>query len=259
MTDDTWDASQYERFAHERRQPFMDLMELVRVEHPDRVLDLGCGTGTLTRTLHDRLAAITTVGIDSSPAMLAEANEQAGRGLRFEPGDIADPADLGPPQGVDLVFSNAALQWIPEHEAVLTQWAALLVPGGELAVQVPANADHPSHRVIADLAGEEPWASAGDGPAPSDPVRRVLAPERYAELLHRLGFEHQHVRLQVYPHVLASTADVVEWTKGTSLTRMRSHFPPEVYEHFVAAYRHRLLDELGDHRPYFYAFKRILL
>ena len=90
-------------------------------------------------------------------------------------------------------------------------------------------------------------------------MRSVLAPERYAELLDRLGFAEQHVRLQVYGHRLASTAEVVEWVKGTSLTRFRARLDDTTYDRFVAAYRARLLAELGDRRPYFYPFKRILI
>ena len=134
----------------------------------------------------------------------------------------------------------------------------MLGPGGQLAVQVPANVDHPSHRIIQELATEAPYVDAGDGPPPPDPVFSVLRPEAYAELLHRLGFTEQHVRLQVYGHLLDSTAAVVEWTKGTSLTRMARHLPADVYEAFVDEYRRRLIAELGDQRPYFYAFKRIL-
>ncbi len=256
MEADGWDPVQYEQFKAERSQPFHDLVALLRPVPGGRVLDLGCGTGELTRLLHEHLGAAVTVGVDSSPAMLEQAGAFAGGGLSFEPGDIEV---LGPAPPVDVVFANAALQWVPEHEAVLERWASLLGPGGQLAVQVPANLDHPSHRVIRELATEAPFATAGDGPPPDDRVRSVLAPERYAERLHELGFAEQHVRLQVYGHVLPSTDAVVEWTKGTSLTRMRRHFPADVYEAFVAAYRDRLVAELGDRRPYFYAFRRILL
>jgi trans-aconitate 2-methyltransferase len=255
MTSDAWDPQQYERFEAERSQPFFDLLSLVEPVPGGRVLDLGCGTGALTRRLHEQVGAAETTGIDSSAAMLEQAAAHAGGGLHFEQGDIGR---LAIEQPVDVVFANAALHWVPDHEQVLADWTALLADGGQLAIQVPANVDHPSHRVIQELAEEPPFADAGDGPPPPDPVFSVLRPERYAELLHELGFTEQHVRLQVYGHVLDETAAVVEWTKGTSLTRMARHFPPEVYEAFVDEYRRRLVAELGDHQPYFYAFKRIL-
>ncbi len=160
----------------------------------------------------------------------------------------------------DLVLANAALQWVPDHAEVLARWAAGLAPGGQLAVQVPTNADHPSHSLAAEVATSEQFASDFPDGAPADPVAaNVLRPEAYAELLHDLGFQRQHVRLQVYGHVLPSTSSVVDWVSGTSLTRFRRALPPERYEEFVSEYRDRLLAELGDHAPYFYAFKRILM
>ena len=89
--------------------------------------------------------------------MDAEAEPRAGDGLRFVAGDLATPPVDGP---VDLIFSNAALHWVPDHAEVLARWAALLGPHGELAVQVPANLDHPSHRIISELATEAPFVDA---------------------------------------------------------------------------------------------------
>jgi trans-aconitate 2-methyltransferase len=102
-----------------------------------------------------------------------------------------------------------------------------LRPGGQIAVQVPANADHPSHTVAAEIAREEPFASAFDGEPPPDTVAlTVLPPARYAELLNEAGVAEQHVRLQVYGHRLPSTADVVEWTRGTPTLLLRLQANP---------------------------------
>jgi trans-aconitate 2-methyltransferase len=99
-----------------------------------------------------------------------------------------------------------------------------------------------------------------DGNPPPNPTSvNVLAPEAYATLLHGMGFAEQNVRLQVYPHVLASSGDVVEWVRGTNLTRFFRRLPDEMHEPFVDAYREALLDRIGEHSPYFYAFKRILM
>ncbi len=127
-------------------------------------------------------------------------------------------------------------------------------------MQVPTNADHAAHRVATAIASEEPFRSMFDGPPPRDPVAdNVLTPGAYSELLHRLGYVDQHVRLQVYGMELASSDDVVEWVKGTTLTRFKHMLSADRYEAFVDAYRTRLRDELGDAQPYFYAFKRVLL
>lgn len=250
-----WEPDQYHRFRAERRQPFEDLLALLRPAPGGRVVDLGCGTGELTVELHRHVGAAQTIGIDSSDAMLQQAAPHAGDGVEFRGGDIAE---FDGPGEWDVVAANAALQWVPDHPALFERIVRGLRPGGQLAVQVPANADHASHRISAALAAGEFRDEFGGSP-PGDPVLGVLRPEAYAELLDRLGAGEQHVRLQVYGHHLDSVDDVVEWVKGTSLTRFKSALPPAVYERFVARYREELHAELGDRRPYFYAFKRILM
>jgi trans-aconitate 2-methyltransferase len=253
VTRDSWNPEQYQRFGDERQQPFWDLAALVQRDAPALLIDLGCGTGALTAALHQRLHAARTVGVDSSAAMLAEANALATDGVSFVQGDIST---WRPDAPVAVIFSNAALQWEPDHEQLFARLASLLAPGGELAVQMPANFDHPSHRIAAEVAAEPEFSDALQGYTRSVPV---LSMERYAELLHSLGFERQHVRLQVYGHVLESTAAVVEWTRGTLLTAYESRMPGDAYQRFLQRYRERVLQELGDRRPYFYAFKRLLL
>ena len=252
MVDDPWSPEQYDRFRDERRQPFLDLLALVRPAAGARVVDLGCGTGELTRELHRHLQARETLGIDSSPAMLDRSAAFAGDGLRFEQGDIASFAAEG---RFDVVFSNAALHWLPDHPALLGRLTAALAPGGQLAVHVPANFDHASHTVAAEVAGEEPFRDAL-----AAPLRQgaVLSPEKYAVLLDRLGYREQHVRLQVYGHRLRDREEVVEWVKGSLLTTYRRRLPADLYVQFVARYRERLVTRLDDTRPCFFPFKRIL-
>ena len=243
---DAWDPGQYTRFRAERDQPFLDLLSLVEPVEAPVVVDLGCGDGRLTALAHERLGAASTLGIDSSPAMLAEA--PTADGLTFELGDIG--AWTGE---ADVIVANAALQWVPDHPAVLRQWRASLHPGGQLAVQVPSNADHPSHLVAAEVAEEL------GVPIEPDPVQQnVLLPEAYAQLLVDLGAERPHVRLQVYVHPMGSSADVVEWVKGTTLTRVKRVTDDAGYERFLDRYRTRLLDTIGDRSPYTYLFKRVL-
>lgn len=249
----TWNPGQYNRFRTERQQPFHDLLALVRRRPGMRVVDLGCGTGELTRLLHERLAAADTLGIDSSETMLAGGAAQVVAGLRFRHGDITT---FDAVSSYDLVFSNAALHWLPDHAALFARLTAALVPEGQLAVQMPYNFDHPSHVVAAAVAREEPFRAALDGFAIERPV---LAPEAYATLLYTLGYRAQSVRLQVYAHVLPARDDVIEWVKGTLLTEYQRRLPDELWPHFLARYREKLLPELDPARPHFYPFKRILL
>jgi trans-aconitate 2-methyltransferase len=247
-----WNPAQYDRFREERSQPFFDLMAMVEPAPGMRVVDLGCGTGALTKKLHVELAASETVGVDSSETMLAKSRESEAPGLRFELGAIESFASEA---AYDLVFSNAALHWVDDHEAVFARLTRALRPGGQLAVQMPANFDHPSHTVAADVALEAPFAAAMAGYARKVPV---LAPEAYAEMLDRLGYARQNVRLAVYGHKLASTGEVVEWVKGTLLTDYEKRMPPALFAQFVEAYRAKLTATVGARTPYFFAFKRIL-
>lgn len=249
----SWSPEQYERFRDERSQPFFDLLGLVQPIAGGRAIDLGCGTGELTRVMHDRVGARSTIGLDNSETMLERAEQFAGGGLRFKLGTILR---FAPRTRFDLIFSNAALQWVPDHERLLPRLADALAPGGQLAVQVPANHDHPSHLIAHEVAAEEPFRSALGGYVRTVPVRE---PEWYATTLFALGFDRQSVRLQVYPHVLESAEGVVEWVKGTLLTDYKARLDPAMYDAYLARYGERLLSVLGDQRPYFYGFKRILM
>ena len=127
--------------------------------------------------------------------MLATATALDAPGVRFALGDLAGP---NAPGGWDVVLANASLQWVPDHDAVLADWRDRLAPGGQLAVQVPANPDHPSHLAITEVLHSEPFFSLLDGAPPPDPLLSVRSPEHYAELLWRLGAQDQIVRLEVY-------------------------------------------------------------
>lgn len=255
-TQDGWEAAQYRRFFRERRQPFDDLLGLCRPVPGGSVVDLGCGSGELTQELHVALGAARTCGVDSSPAMLAQARACFGdaEGLRFVEGDIGSwhGADL------DVVFANASLHWVGGHRELLGRLRRCLAARGQLAFQVPANFSHPSHRLAQVVADEEPFASALGARRPEDRGRHVLSPEEYAVVLDDLGAAAQCVRLQVYGHRLESASDVVEWVKGTLLTPYRKVLDEVMWRAFVARYTNLLLQELGDRRPYFYAFPRIL-
>ncbi|MGI8913945.1 MAG: methyltransferase domain-containing protein [Chloroflexota bacterium] len=252
MSPSTWNPDQYARFRDERSRPYFDLLALVQPRPGMRVVDLGCGTGELTRVLHNQLQARETVGIDSSETMLAKSTAFAGNGLRFAPGDIAQ---FQTGHEYDLIFSNTALHWLPDHAALLTRLTRGLSAGGQLAFQVPANNDHPTHVVAAALARESPFREAMDG---YDRIWPNLTPVGYAQLLDALGYQEQLVRLQVYVHHLPSREEVVEWVKGSLLTDYEQRLPPDLFQEYLTRYRERLLAQLDDSRPYFYPFKRIL-
>lgn len=253
-----WNPEQYRRFAAERAQPFHDLLALIEPGEIGAAVDLGCGPGELTALAASQLAVGEMIGIDNSPAMLDKAAEHVSAHVRFEDGDLSEWTSAG---DIDLVLAAASLHWVPDHAGVMARWTASLRPGGQIAIQVPANADMPSHAVARRVAEREPYLSMfGPQGPPIDPVQAyVLQPERYAQILFDLGYERQHVRLQVYPHVLPSTRHVVEWVRGTMLTRFEKRLDHDSFEAFVADYEAELLLELGQQEPYFFPFRRILI
>jgi trans-aconitate 2-methyltransferase len=242
-----WSPEQYERFKEERHQPFADLVSLIERRPQMRIVDLGCGTGELTRELHAELEARETIGIDDSETMLLKAGSFGGEMLHFEKNSIEAFVSDEP---YDLVFSNAAFHWVPDHERLFVRLTNFLAIDGQIAIQMPANDSHPSHHIAADVARD-----FGVDTRPG----HVLPVERYAEILHRLGYRRQHVRMQVYGHLLPDTHDVVEWVRGALLTYYEKQMTPERFEQYVAAYRRELERVIGKEAPYFYTYKRILL
>jgi trans-aconitate 2-methyltransferase len=184
--------------------------------------------------------------------MLSRAEAHAGGGLSFRAGDLGTFAE----GGFDVVLSNAAIHWVPDHPRLLSRLAALLSPGGQLAIQAPANDAHPSHAVAREVAREPELAAALGGFRRESPV---LEPEAYAQLLSRLGFAEQRVRLEVYAHPLASREDVVEWVRGTYLTDYEKRLDPPAWGRFLERYRERLMAALPDERPFVYTYRRVFL
>lgn len=255
MKKDSWSVDQYEKFKRERAQPFHDLMSFVTPAVFDRVIDLGCGSGELTKILHEKLNSRSTIGIDSSANMLVKAKDFSGNGLEFEQGTVEQMQNRGK---FDLIFSNAALQWCDNHQLLFKNFRESLNFEGQVAHQMPMNHDYPTHVLANEIAQEAPFR---DLLQMKEGAREVslLKPEEYAALLFRLGFREQQVMLKVYGHVLESREGVIEWVKGTLLTYYQSRLTPEDFERFLARFRERLFQALPDEKPFFYPFKRILI
>lgn len=241
-----WNPAQYHKFQAERSAPFDDLLGLVNTRPGLRVVDLGCGTGELTRRLAEALPDSRVLGLDNSPQMLAEAASRAGQGLSFERGDQA-----GLRGEWDLIFSNAALQWSADHPHLLTHLFNRLAPGGQLAVQVPSNHGHISHRLILETAREQPFRDRLGGFERHSPVMPI---EDYARLLFELGAEHVVVFEKVFGHVLENADAVVEWVRGTALVPYLERLGPDG-EAFLESLRAKMRAALPD-SPLYYPFKR---
>lgn len=247
-----WNPEQYLQFEAERAAPFVDLLALVRVRPGLRVIDLGCGTGELTLRLADALPDSSVLGVDTSPEMLARAAGLARPGLAFAEQSIE--ATLAGEAQWDLVFSHAAIQWVPDHATLVPALLGLVAPGGQLTVQLPSNQDHPTHRLILTLAGEEPFRRALGGWTRQVPVLGLAA---YADLLYAAGGRELTVFEKVYPHVLADSDALAEWTRGTALVPYMERLPADLQAPFLDRYRAALRAQWPT-GPVFYGFRRTL-
>lgn len=248
-----WNPQTYLAYADQRSRPFFDLLARVGAESPRRVADLGCGPGNLTEHLAERWPEAVIEAWDNSAEMVAAARE---RGIDARVGDVRAWI---PAPGTDVVLSNAALHWIPEHAELLIRWVDRLERGAWIAVQVPGNFDAPSHASIRALAERRPWSEPlHDIPFRSGKV--VESPARYAELLTDAGCSVD-VWESTYIHELTGENPVLNWITGTALTPVRDRLTEEQWQRFRAELA-PMLDTAYPVRPdgrTFFPFRRIFI
>jgi trans-aconitate 2-methyltransferase len=226
---DDWSARQYLRFEDERTRPPRDLLAQVPLQSARRVFDLGCGPANSTELLIERFPGAEVIGIDSSPAMLAQARERLPK-AKFEQADLTR---WKPPAATDLLFGNAVFQWVPDHAAVLARLLQSLSEGGVLAVQMPDNTDEPCLALMREVASKGPWAATL---AKANPARVELPrPGDYYDLLRPLCAEID-IWHTVYNHVMAGPEGIVEWFKGSALRPFLSALDAEQQKGFLADY-----------------------
>jgi trans-aconitate 2-methyltransferase len=231
-----WDPAQYLRFGDQRSRPFFDLTSRILAPAPALVADLGCGPGQLTAALADRWPAARVHGIDSDPEMIAAARRLPGADgrLTFEQADLHD---WKPARPVDVIVSNAVLQWVPGHLDLLARWAAdALAPGGYLAVQLPGNAAQPSQVILRELAASARWRSRLAGAALN---QQDGDPAQYADRLLRAGCQVDAWET-TYLHILPGPDPVLEWYKGSALRPVLAALEPAAAAEFLAEYGTRL-------------------
>ncbi|MFG1700935.1 trans-aconitate 2-methyltransferase [Nonomuraea sp. NPDC049309] len=209
MSRDIWDPVTYAIYADERSRPFIELISRVGAVEPDYVVDMGCGSGDLTVELANRWPNATIEGFDSSPAMIGKARRLQSQ-VRFQ---VADAATWRPDRPVDVLISNALLQWVPDHHSVLEHWMEELAPGGWLAFQVPGNFDAPSHVAIRELCNSRAWSDKLGGYTRGKPVSEPL---EYVDLLNQGGSQVDAWET-TYIHILQGENPVLEWVSGTAL------------------------------------------
>lgn len=251
----TWDATTYERYADERSRPFNDLLARIGATDPALVVDLGCGTGSGLATMASRWPGARFVGVDSSADMLATAGAELD-----EFADVtlvrSDAAEWGPEGAVDVLVSNALLQWIPGHSELLSRMAGWLTPGGWLAIQVPGNFDAPSHTLLRSLTESPQWTDR------LSVVLRgadsVFDAAGYFRILTHAGLTAD-VWETTYLHVLTGPDPVLAWTRGTALRPVLAVLGDAEAEEFSGQYAELLRDAYpaDDGGRVLFPFRRI--
>ena len=228
----TWDPDRYLLYADERGRPFTDLLQRVGATAPRRVVDLGCGPGTLTALLASRWPDAEVLGVDSSPEMVDRARASVGDGVRFVLGDVRTWPAESPAGGVDVLTANATFQWVPGHLDLLPRLVETVAPGGWFAFQVPGNHDAPSHALLHRLAGDGRFAQHTAG------VARPLAhePRVYAEVLRDLGLVVDAWET-TYLHLLQGEDPVFTWISGTGARPVLAALPDGLREEFTGEYK----------------------
>ncbi|KAA0139033.1 methyltransferase domain-containing protein [Gimesia chilikensis] len=232
-----WDADQYLKYQRERTQPAIDLAARVELASPERIVDVGCGPGNSTVVLAQRFPGAELSGLDSSAEMLETAQETLPDVHWFQ----TDITTWEPDEAYDLLFSNAVLQWVPDHETIFPRLMSFLKPGGALAVQLPAHYASPLHRCVVELSQLPDWHDA------TAAARQALGCESrsfYYDLLAPLSSQLELWETE-YIHVMESVEAILEWFRGTGLrpylealpdAATRDRFEAELLKRFAIAY-----------------------
>lgn len=229
-----WNPEQYLKFEQQRTQPAIDLANRLRGRAFRRMADLGCGPGNSTQALRSVFPEGELVGIDQSPEMLEKARKKHPQ-LSFRLGDVR-----GLEGGWDLLFSNACLQWVPDHEALLPQLMGKLNEGGALAVQIPRNGGEPFFQIIDQVAAGPQWGFDRE----SLEKNGVLSPQEYYNILSRCSRDFD-LWETVYCHSMPSRQAMLEWVRST---RLRPYLAA-LDEERAAAFQREILERAAQAYP----------
>jgi trans-aconitate 2-methyltransferase len=248
-----WSPDTYNKFKAERYAPFYDLLALIHKKRDLSVIDLGCGIGEITNKLAKTLPGSTVLGVDSSAEMLKDSMQFTEENISFRNQTIEDIVKSG--EQWDLVFSNAAIQWVENHQQLVPNIIKLVKRGGQFAIQLPSNHTHYSHLAIKEVAGMEPFKTALKAWTRTVPV---LSIEEYSSILFKCDVSAITVFEKIYPHVLKDSDAMVDWVSGTALVPYIERLPKELLESFMSEYKKKVHAKFPE-EPVFYPFKRTFI
>lgn len=247
----TWDPSKYNQFKEDRFKPFNDLVSHIIIKPNLKVIDLGCGTGELTKKLSDKLVNATVLGIDNSAEMLAKAPIK--ENLRFIEKPILK--QIEEETKWDLIFSNAALQWIDNHDELFPKIISRINSGGQLAVQMPQQNENILNKILLNLVQEQPFSSYLDNWTRPSPV---LTLDQYAKILFDNGGKDLILYEKVYPLISNQQNDFFDFISGSALTVYQERLTESQFEELTAEFKNRI-DKYFRNVPSIYAFRRLII
>jgi trans-aconitate 2-methyltransferase len=214
-----WNPGQYLKFKEERTQPAIDLVARIKIDTPKTIIDIGCGPGNSTQILYKKWPSADILGIDTSVQMIDKARKDHPE----QKWAVADASSFDADRAFDVVFSNAALQWIPNHEVLIPNLFKLVSGKGALAVQVPANSESPFHRALAAVAADKKWRDYTKG---SHKILNYQSAPYYYALLQSIAAEIDLWKT-IYYHRLESHYEIIEWYKATGMRPYLDSLPDE--------------------------------
>lgn len=248
-----WDPELYDTYKELRSKPFFDLTNLIKFEHVKNVIDLGCGTGQQISILAQQYEQIRFLGIDSSEEMLAKSKSFLRENLVFRLCPIERMLD--DQEKWDVIVSNAALQWLENHDQLFPRLLNLLSENGQIAVQMPVQQENILNQILANLADEAPYCFQLRHMQQRSPV---LSMDDYAKILFHHGMQNIHLSIKVYPMIANKTEDLFQFIAGTALRPYLNKLREEDRPNFIKAYKLKINKHFGCY-PAIYAFKRMLL
>ncbi|HHU48598.1 MAG TPA: methyltransferase domain-containing protein [Clostridiales bacterium] len=232
-----WNSAQYLKYEKERTQPAIDLANRISLDNPKRIIDVGCGPGNSTRVLASKFSDAYILGVDKSENMISSAKMNYPN-LDFKLCDISSEIS-SLDRDFDIVFSNACIQWVPNHKILLKELVGLLSKGGILAIQIPMNYNEPIHRIIKEVSASQKWKEHFSNPR----IFYTLSPGEYFDILSEIS-DYINIWETVYYHTMGSHNDIMEWYRGTGLRpyldvledEKKAEFENEIMERIIESY-----------------------
>lgn len=256
-----WDPELYRRFARYRAAPFELILARLPLRPDDRIVDYGCGTGENTIELARRVEDGHVTGVDSSPAMIAQAHELRAtlpsalrERIHFVEGNFETYTS---DRAYSVAFSHAALQWARDHRGVIARWYAALTPGGRMVVQMPSNHQETAQATLATLATDPNWRDLiGDLQTPSHIVGTL---EEYHAMLTAIGFTEVDCYYETFHHPMENPAAIVEFCRATAMRPFLDRIPATRHAAFIAEFTRRLEQAYGTSGALLFNFRRLFL